>query len=63
MAKRDGVELPLEDWMVWMAVRDARLSPAGLEAIRSLLVEKESQLREPLPGTPLTQLSPDLDAE
>lgn len=51
MAKRDGAELPLEDWMVWLAVRDARLSPEGLRAIRSLLAEKESQQGAPLPET------------
>ncbi|HKI98020.1 MAG TPA: hypothetical protein VKB51_06055 [bacterium] len=59
MSKVDGAALPLEDWMVWVAVRDARLSPAGFEAIRSLLAEKETQLREPAPGTPLVSLTAD----
>lgn len=53
MAKLDGAALPLEDWMAWIAVRDARLSPAGFEAIRSLLAEKEAQLRDPAQDTPL----------
>jgi hypothetical protein len=61
MPKQEGAALPLEDWMVWMAVRDARLSLEGCRAIRSLLAEKEAQLREPAPGTPRVQLSPDFE--
>jgi len=59
MSKREDGALPLEDWMVWVAVRDARLSPAGLRAIRSLLSEKESQVREPPADTPLVAMSRD----
>jgi len=47
MVKREEGSLPLEDWMVWVALRDARLSPAGLRAIRSLLAEKESLNLDP----------------
>jgi hypothetical protein len=61
MFKREEGALPLEDWLVWVALRDARLSPAGLRAIRSLLAEKESQVREPPPDTPLVALTLDED--
>jgi hypothetical protein len=56
MSKQDAASLPLEDWMVWLAVRDARLTPAGCRAIRSLLEEKETRLRDAPPDSTLVEL-------
>ncbi|MCH9044670.1 MAG: hypothetical protein IIA40_01030 [SAR324 cluster bacterium] len=54
--RRTGNGLPLADWIAWSEVRDARLSRAGLDAILSLLAEKESRLCDPPPDTPLMPL-------
>ena len=61
MTKQEAPTLPLQDWMVWMSVRDAQLSAAGVRAIRSLLAEKEARLHDPAPGTPRIPLSPDFE--
>ncbi len=36
---RTANTLPLSDWQVWIEVRDARLSQAGLDAILALLAD------------------------